>query len=136
MTKRIKAIFFKYRRVITYAVIGGINTAVDFTTFIALSRLLQLRVDYCQAIGYIAGLCCSFILNHSITFKDAEKGNTLYYIARFIIVNAISLTVGVYGIKQLTLYVDRYTAKILITFVTMAINYVGYKLFVFRVKEK
>ena len=84
----------------------------------------------------MAGLICSFILNHSITFKDAEKGNTFYVITRFIIVNAVSLLVGMYGIRQLTLYVDRYSAKILITFVTMAINYIGYKLFVFRIKEK
>jgi len=104
--------------------------------FIAISRFTPLRVELCQAIGYMSGLVCSFILNRTYTFKDTEKGNTFYRIARFVFVNAISLAVGMFGIGQIAKYVNKYIAKVLITFVTMTINYIGYKLFVFKIKEK
>jgi putative flippase GtrA len=136
MTERAKFFLVKYKRVILYVIIGGINTAVDFMVFIAISRFTPLRVELCQAIGYTSGLICSFMLNRTFTFKDSEKGNTLYKIFRFIFVNAISLTVGMYGIGYIAQYVNKYIAKVLITFVTMTINYIGYKLFVFKIKER
>jgi putative flippase GtrA len=137
MPDNIKTALLKYKRVIIFAVIGGINTAVDFIVFTALSGLTPLKVEFCQAFGYTAGIVCSYILNQRITFKDAEKGNTLNKILRFIVVNAVSLAVGMYGIKLLVaMSMNRYIAKVIITLVTMAVNYVGYKLFVFRVKER
>ncbi len=132
----IKTMFLKYKRVILFAIIGGINTAADFLTFTALSRATLLRAEYCQALGYSAGIVCSFLLNQGVTFRDAEKGNPLGKILRFLVVNAVSLGVGMYGIKLLVAsQMNRYLAKIIVTFLTMAINYIGYKLFVFRLKE-
>ncbi len=136
MTERAKHILIKYRRPILFVIIGGINTGVDFMLFIALSRLTPMRVEICQALGYTGGLVCSFILNRSYTFRDAEKSNAAYRIVRFIFVNALSLAVGSFGIGLLAKLMNKYFAKVLITFVTMAINYIGYKLFVFRIKEK
>jgi putative flippase GtrA len=136
MTERAKHYLIKYRRPLLFVIIGGINTGIDFMFFIALSRLTPLRVEYCQALGYLSGLVCSFILNRSYTFKDAEKDNAARSVVRFIFVNAISLAVGSYGIGLLAKLMNKYVAKVLITFVTMAINYIGYKLFVFKIKEK
>lgn len=136
MTERAKNILIKYRRLILFVIIGGINTGVDFMVFIALSRLTPMRVEYCQALGYLSGLICSFMLNRTYTFKDAEKGNTANKVVRFIFVNAVSLAVGSFGIGQIAKYMNKYIAKVIITFVTMAINYIGYKLFVFKIKEK
>ncbi len=136
MENVIRTMFLKYRRVILFSVIGGINTAADFLVFTALSRATPLKAEYCQALGYSAGIVCSFLLNQGFTFRDAEKGNTLGKVLRFLIVNALSLGAGMYGIKLLVAsQVNRYLAKIVVTFLTMAINYIGYKLFVFRLKE-
>lgn len=137
MSERIKNVFLKYKRLIIFVIIGGINTAVDFLVFTALSGTTHLAAEFCQAGGYTAGIVSSYILNQTITFKDSEKGNTITKISRFIVVNAISLSVSMYGIKLLVAaQLNRYVAKIIITFVTMAINYIGYKLFVFKVKER
>ncbi len=137
MIKNVGSLIIKYKRVILFLIIGGINTAVDFLIFTAAEQFTPLAIEYSQACGYVAGLISSYILNQSITFRDAEKSNTLPKIARFIIVNAVSLGVSMYGIKMLTMLgLNKYVAKVIITFVTMAINYIGYKLFVFRVKER
>jgi len=137
MTEAIRALFIKYRRFIIFAVIGGINTGVDFLVFKAAGTLTALAVEYCQAAGYTAGIICSFILNQTITFRDSEKGGTTFKIARFLIVNAVSLGVSMYGIKLLVgSELNENIAKIIIIGVTMIINYIGYKLFVFRIRAK
>jgi len=137
MTQAIRAIFIKYRRLIAFAFIGGINTAVDFLVFKAAGAFTPLAVEYCQAAGYTAGIICSFILNHTVTFRDSEKGKTTFKIVRFLIVNAVSLCVSMYGIKLLVASgMIKDIAKIIIIGVTMVINYIGYKLFVFRIKER
>ena len=137
MIKNMGSLIIRYKRVLLFLVIGGINTAVDFLVFTAADQFMALAVEYNQACGYIAGLISSYILNQAFTFRDAEKTGSVLKIARFLIVNAVSLGISMYGIKLLTLMgLNRYFAKVIITIVTMAINYIGYKLFVFRVKER
>ncbi len=137
MIKNIGSLIVRYKRVILFLIIGGINTAVDYLVFTAAELATPLPIEYSQACGYIAGIISSFILNQAFTFRDAEKSNSVIKIVRFILVNAVSLGVSMYGIKLLTLLgLNKYVAKTIITVVTMAINYIGYKLFVFRVKER
>lgn len=137
MIKNIGSLLIKYKRVILFLVIGGINTAVDFLVFTAAGYLTPLAVEYCQACGYCAGLISSYILNQTFTFRDAEKGGTSMKIIRFVAVNAVSLGVSMYGIRLfISLGLHKYVAKAIITVVTMVINYIGYKLFVFKIKEK
>lgn len=136
MTELIRALIKKYKRFIIFALIGVINTGVDFLVFKAAGALTSLAVEYCQAVGYTAGIICSFILNQSFTFRDSEKGNTAFKVARFLIVNAVTLGVSMYGIKLLVgSGINENIAKVIIIGLTMILNYIGYKLFVFRVKE-
>ncbi len=135
--KNVRSLIIKYKRVILFLIIGGINTAVDFLVFTAADQFTSLAVEYSQACGYVAGLVSSYVLNQAVTFRDAKKGDYFLKILRFITVNAVSLGVSMYGIKLLTLLgLNKYAAKVIITVVTMAINYIGYKLFVFRIKER
>ena len=137
MIKSVRSLMLKHKRAILFLVIGGINTAVDYLVFTGVDMFTPIAVEYCQGIGYSAGLISSFILNQTITFKDGEKSKAVPRIARFIMVNAVSLVISMYGIKLLTAFgLNKYVAKAIITLVTMAINYIGYKLFVFRVKER
>ena len=136
MVETIRALFKKYKRFIVFAIIGCINTGVDFLVFKAAGALTSLAVEYCQAAGYTAGIICSFILNQTITFRDSEKGKTAFKVVRFLVVNAVTLGVSMYGIKLLVgSGINENIAKIMIIGLTMILNYIGYKLFVFRVKE-
>ena len=137
MTDSIKELIKKYRRFIVFALIGGINTAVDFLVFKLAGAITPLAVEYCQALGYTAGIVCSFMLNKNITFRDSEKGKTPFKFLRFIIVNLVSLGVSMHGIKFLVASgMGENIAKVIILCVTMLINYIGYKIFVFRIKER
>jgi len=137
MTDSIKTLIKKYRRFIVFALIGGINTAVDFLVFKLAGIFTPLAVEYCQALGYTAGIICSFTLNKNVTFRDSEKGKTPFKFLRFIIVNLVSLGVSMYGIKLLVAAgINENISKVIILGVTTLINYLGYKVFVFRVRER
>jgi putative flippase GtrA len=126
----------KHRRIIIFAVIGGINTLVDFLVFTVFHELTFLAIEICQAFGYCSGIICSFILNRTLTFRKGTTTDLKTQILRFLIVNGISALISMLLIKWLDfMNVNAYIAKVLVTGIVMVINYVGYKLFVFVVKD-
>jgi putative flippase GtrA len=137
MIVKFKELFIKYKRIIIFAVVGGINTLVDVGVFTAFKELTGIPSWYCQALGYTAGVICSFVINQKVTFRDGEKGNLFYKLLRFVVINTISLGISVFGMKLMVSGgMNDYIAKAIITVVTMVINYIGYKTFVFRVKGR
>lgn len=133
-----REIFARYIRLIKFGIIGCINTAVDFLVFSLVSTGFAMAPSIAQAFGYCAGIICSFILNHRVTFSDAKKetaSGEAHRVLRFVIINGISLSFSVICMDYLT---DggmwAYLAKIIITVITMVINYLGYKIFVFKIK--
>lgn len=132
-------IFKKYLRVIKFGVVGCINTAVDFISFCIADMVFVLEPEVSQAVGYSMGVVCSFLLNRAVTFADAKKqtirGETARAV-RFATVNALSFAVSVGAMAYFT---DggmwEYLAKLIVTAITMVINYLGYKVFVFKIRE-
>lgn len=130
----------KYTRVVKFGAVGLINTAVDFLVFALVSELLLMSPATAQSVGYGAGVLCSFVLNHLITFSDAKKedatGQAMRFV-RFIVVNGASWVLSSALIHLLTqVGMWKYLAKLIVTGVTMVLNYFGYKVLVFRIKER
>jgi putative flippase GtrA len=114
---------------------GCVNTIVDFGTFTLLNVFTPIPLALCQAGGYTAGVISSFVLNRNVTFKDGKNTGIFSQLWRFICVNGVSLLVSTFGIQWLTvLGLNEYIAKVIILVITTLINYVGYKLLVFKVK--
>ena len=133
----IAALWNKYRRVITFCAVGAVNTGVDFLVFTLTVTLFAAPAEIGQAAGYTAGLINSFIFNKTLTFKQGATGRAWSQILRFAAVNAVTLGVSVGLISLLTRSagLNEFLAKIVVTVLVMGINYFGYKLLVFRVKE-
>jgi len=134
-----KELLAKYIRVIKFGIVGVINTAVDFLVFALVSELLQFTPSLAQTVGYGSGIVCSFVLNHLITFSDAKKetgAGQLMRFVRFIIVNGVSWALSAWLIGLFTaMGMWKYLAKIIVTGITMVLNYFGYKILVFNIKE-
>lgn len=131
----LKHLFLKCKRLILYGAVGCVNTLVDFGVFTLCSELLLLRPSLSQAAGYIAGVVCSFILNRNITFRDG-RGNVWQQALLFIAVNAVSLTLTSLLMGWLTDGgLNKYLSKIIVTVLSVLINYFGYKRVVFKVKD-
>lgn len=136
MKKRLVAFTKKHRQFITFALIGGVNTVVDFLVFTVFNEMSGLAIDICQALGYSAGLISSFVLNRSFTFKKEKTAGIIPQIIRFLLINGISVLISMILIKWFYIVgINEYIAKVLVTGIIMVINYMGYKLFVFSVRD-
>lgn len=118
-----------------FCLVGGINTLVDMGIFSLIYYVvLSGNPDLFYipfAIGYLCGVVCSFVLNKIFTFRD--EGSTKTQWAPFLAVNLISLGAGQGGMALLGMVsINGILAKIITVPVTLAINYIGSKLFVFK----
>lgn len=124
----------RYRHFWRFGMVGVINTAVDFSAFAFLHSFWGIDKLISQAAGYSAGLVNSFILNKSWTFENkATRQETIRQSSKFIVVNALSLTVTLLGLKFLNenLGLSTYLSKVVVTLLAQLINFAGYKLWVF-----
>ena len=135
-----KELVKRYMRVLKFGAVGLVNTAVDFLVFSLTSELAALSPAAAQCAGYGAGILCSFVLNHCFTFSDAKKENAagqLMRFIRFLLVNGLSWLLSAWLISLFTGWgMWRYLAKLIVTGVTMVLNYFGYKILVFNIKGR
>lgn len=134
------ALFHKYMEqyssLIRYGIVGGINTAVDFGVFTLLTGLLRVSPGSSQALAYSAGVCNSFLMNKFWTFgsRKNDKKKTSWQLLQFVVVNLFTMGISIYALHILTEYmgINTYISKICITLLTLILNYLGYKLWVFK----
>jgi len=148
----LRELISKFRRFITFSIVGVVNTLVDMLCFAVAFSLIGLSDGVSQAVGYCCGIACSFLLNRRFTFHDGQRrlwGQILLFIA----VNLVSMGISILLIRLITDWLALgaqlpllgwlvrtelhvYLAKCFVTVAVMLINYFGYKYFVFRVDEK
>jgi putative flippase GtrA len=108
------------------------NTGVDFAVFCALVYSFGLGSAWAQAIAYMAGVANSYLLNRYWTFKVKGKRSGAE-LTRFIAINALSFAAATavllgleHGGAELAI------AKIVSVVFSLAVNYIGYRLWVFH----
>jgi len=124
---------------IRFIMVGFLNTAVDFAVFSVLLNWLGLNYLLCQVAGYSMGILNSFIFNKIWTFENqSERSHIQLQLTKFIIVNVGTLIASLIGLTILSDYnqLNLYLAKVLVTGVTLIINYVSYAYWVFPERKK
>ena len=141
-------------QIIKFAIVGVLNTLVDFAVFQALNLLLGW-VYIAQVIGYTCGIINSYIWNSNWTFRE-QRTRSFREIALFIVVNLASLGISlgviwlcknVFGITNewvaswmpaaLNGFIKGDTVdKLIATCFAIVANYVGNRLFVFNQKPQ
>lgn len=113
--------------------VGLVNTAVDFAVFTIL-HAAGVGQGIAQVLSYSAGMANSYALNRRITFKGQAAGTGgRRQLFRFIVLN-----LSVLGLSVILMYgmtsngVPVLLAKVLVTGVTMVVNFIGSRLWVFR----
>lgn len=116
--------------------VGLLNTLVDFAVFTLLSAA-GAGYAIAQVISYSAGTANSFILNKKVTFRDRQKADQASFdrmqLVKFILLNLVSLGVSLVLMHVLTdrLGMQVLLSKVLVTGVTVVINFVGSRKWVF-----
>lgn len=139
MMRKIKSLFVKYREIILYLIFGVLTTAVSFGAYYGL---LATGMHYiaAQIISWALAVAFAFVVNKIFVFEDrADSASELFrQIWQFVSARIAS---GVIETALLWLLVDiigmsEGVAKIPVAILTVILNYIASKLFVFRKKKK
>lgn len=135
---------------VKFAVVGVLNTLVDFLVFQALNLLLGWTY-LAQVIGYSCGIVNSYAWNSNWTFREART-RSARELTTFLLVNLVSLGVslGVIWLCRNVLSIsDAWVAswipsflasfvkgdtvcKLIATPIAIVVNFIGNRLIVFR----
>lgn len=121
----------KWLSFIKFALVGVINTSIDFIVY-ALLTWFNVNYILAQCISYSAGVLNSYIMNRKWTFEQKGKGSNREFLT-FIGVNLITLVITSCLLMLLykRLGISLLISKLLVTAVSVGINYIGTNLFVF-----
>lgn len=130
----------KHADKLRFAIIGGLNTAIDFVVLFVLVAL-GLPTIASNILSTSTALVFSFFANKTFTFKDGNKSTkkqfgvflviTLFglWILQPIVIEGTRLIIDSWFSNS---YIVLFIGKILATCVTLVWNYVMYKKFVFK----
>lgn len=123
------------KRLAKFALVGGLNTGVDFAVFCLMVYAAGTASIWAQISAYSAGLVNSYLWNRQWTFGVKNKHNA-GEIVRFVGVNLMSFaaaTAVLLGLEQWGIAAA--AAKAVSVAVSLAVNYIGYRIWVFRRME-
>lgn len=130
-------LYDRYKSLPRFAIVGCINTGVDFAVFFLLN-LVGVNYLICQVVAYVTGLINSFIMNKLWSFENKiSELSTFTQFIKFICVNLCSLAVSLIALQILNSYqgLSVFSSKVVVTvFLTQFINYFGYRFWVFNRK--
>lgn len=134
---QIKSTVIKYQSFWRFAIVGCSNTAVDFAIFTILREVFDVYYLWCQVAGYTFGTLNSFVFNKRWTFESKTSHfQTSRQLSKFIFVNLVSLGLSLTSLRLLSGYwhINVYIAKLAVTAIAQAVNYSGYRFWVFGKK--
>ncbi|QSX23773.1 GtrA family protein (plasmid) [Priestia megaterium] len=115
-----------------FCIVGGLNTAIDFFVF---SFLSYLGVYYiiAQCVSYGCGVLNSYLLNRTWTFQQQGKRKRHEFL-KFTVLNVFTLIITSF---LLTVFHYKFNislpySKILVTVVSVGLNYIGTRFWVFK----
>jgi len=118
-----------------YALVGGLNTGVDFAVFCAMVYGFGVGSAWAQVASYLLATANSYLLNRYWTFGVREKKNVAEMV-KFVLVNAISFAASTAVLLLLEHWgAEAALAKLVSVGCSMIVNYAGYRLWVFRGME-
>ncbi len=137
MIEKIKGLFVKHREIISYLFFGGLTTVVSFVTYYSL-LFLGAHYILAQILSWAFAVIFAFVVNKIFVFKDKDvtREGLFRQIWQFV---SVRIGSGVVETALLWLLVDvasmkEAIAKIPVTVLTVVINYIASKLFIFKKK--
>lgn len=129
-------VFKKLKRLITYGIVGVINTGVDYGVFTLEYSVLGIQAGVSQAVSFLCGTVCGYLLNSNFTFSEG-KGRTKAQFLQYLGVDIVFTILSSLTMKWLEgRGWNAYLVKIVITVVVMLLHYVIFKHLVFRIRKE
>ena len=147
MFEKIKELIKKYRELILYVIFGALTTAVNYAVYFPIMFFTgktplseSTRILIAQVASWIVAVAFAFVTNKLIVFgdKDKSKAGLFRQITEF--AGARLATLGSETVLLLlfvnVLHMNEYLAKIIVSVITVILNYFASKLVIFRKKKE
>jgi putative flippase GtrA len=124
------------RELTIFLIVGSLTVLVDFIIYRGLVFVQWLNVDMAKAVGFLAGTVFAYFANRFWTFghKQSSAGSAWRFAVLYTATLAVNVYVNAFALDKLdSLTAAVHTAFILATGVSATLNFLGMKLFVFRV---
>ena len=140
MIQKIKLLFEKYREIIIYVIFGALTTAVDFGTYILLTRLFAVNEGVANVIAQIIAIVFAFFTNKLFVFNDRSMRlrDVCLQFAKFTSMRLVTLVLnsGLFFILNEVAKINDIVTKIGVSVIVIILNYIFSKLIVFKKVEK
>lgn len=73
LIKACRALFFKFRELILYGIIGCCSSGLDFLLYSLFVKVFGWHYLFSNCISVVAGICTSFLLNRRYNFKVKDN---------------------------------------------------------------
>lgn len=115
-----------------FAVVGGVNTAIDLLAFMLLFYLLVVPLLAANALAYVIGTVNGFFLNKHWTFSARHaRGRTAPQLLAYLLIYTIGLTLSTAVVWALVPALPALLAKCAAVVVSAAFNFVASRRFIF-----
>ena len=111
------------RRLVRFALVGVLNTGVDFAVFLTLFYGFAVPLLVANSLGYLTGLANSYLLNSRWTFHDRAKTGSPTRPLLYALLNLGGLALGNLVVWLLALALPVWLAKLGAVAATFAWNY-------------
>jgi putative flippase GtrA len=133
LTRHLRSALQPFVRPGKFAVVGVLNTLVDFSIFTALVYGLDWSAVIANIFSYSCGIVCSYHVNKRWTFRSTSRAVKGYRkFTAFCVLNMIGLTLGTITIWMFVDVTNAIIAKLLSVFVTFVWNYWTIRNFIFN----
>lgn len=130
-----------FAQFLKFNAIGLINTAIDFGLF-TLLLFWGMGSLGAQSVSYAAGTTNSYIMNRKITFSEQVSGQerkrafNINQFIRFAALNAavLALSLALLFVLNTIIGLHPLASKLLVTTVTIMVNFIGSRKWVFAKK--
>ena len=137
MIEKIKELYAKHKEIIVYVIFGVLTTAVDFATYILLTRLFSMNEDASNVIAQIVAIIFAFFTNKLYVFNDKsmKMRDVLSQFAKFASVRLVTLVLnsGLFFVMN-KMGINDIITKAVVSVIVIILNYIFSKLIVFRKK--
>ena len=129
--EKIHSLYFKYKEIINYIIVGGLTTLVSIGSY-WLFRFVIKNYILLSILSWIFAVAFAYFTNRAFVFESKEK-DMLKEITKF--VSCRLLTLGLEVILMIVfvslLHINDMISKIILQVVVLVTNYLLSKLFVF-----
>ena len=141
MIKFIKDMYFKYKEIVNYLIVGGLTTLVSLGVYYGLVYTVldpdkPLQLQTANIASWIAAVTFAYFTNRKYVF-ESKSPNMLqeaikFYLAR---IGSLLMDMGIMFVGVTLMGMNDKYVKLFVQVVVTVANYVFSKLFVFK-KEK